>query len=52
MMPIRIPWNKYEVVLLIDAYLRIQEGSDFSKTAEMLSATLRFLANSRGVEID
>ena len=51
-MPIRIPWDRYEVALLFSAYERVAEGSDINTEAAKLSETLRNLAVRRGVTID
>lgn len=51
-MPIRIPWDRYEVVLLFSAYERVADGSDINAEATKLSETLRILAVRRGVTID
>lgn len=51
-MPIRIPWDRYEVVLLFRAYERVANGSDINTEAANLSETLRSLAIRRGVTID
>lgn len=51
-MPTRIPWNRHEVALLIDAYLRVKEGADLGQEAEKLSTTLRRLATLSGKAID
>lgn len=51
-MPTRIPWNRHEVALLIDAYLRVTEGADLGKTATQLSLTLRNMALRAGIDID
>ena len=52
-MSLRIPWNKYEVALLIDSCIRIQRG-DAEKVDEMyqLSKKLRQMAISKKMEID
>lgn len=51
-MPVRIPWDRYEVALLFSIYERIVNGSDISSEAAKLSADLRALAIKRGVTID
>lgn len=45
-------WDIYEVVLLIDAYLKIENGEDRSTTLQVLSEELRQLAVNCGYEID
>ena len=51
-MPIRIPWDRYEVALLFSAYERVAGGLDINTEAAKLSETLRNLAVRRGVTID
>ena len=51
-MPIRVPWDKFEVALLIQAYEQCENGEDLSQTADELSKTLRSLATQRGIIID
>ncbi len=52
-MVIRIPWDIYESVLLLDSYIEIMNGNKSrSEVINQLSADLRFLAISRGYEID
>ena len=51
-MPIRVPWDQFEVALLIDAYIHCIHGKDLSQTAQELSDRLRGLAIRRGIEID
>lgn len=51
-MPIRIPWDRYEVALLFRAYEQVANGSDVSAEAEKLSVLLRELAIRRGISID
>lgn len=51
-MPIRIPWDRYEVALLFSAYERVADGSDIGSEAVKLSETLRNLAVQRGISIN
>ena len=51
-MPARIPWNRHEVALLINAYFQVAEGADLGQTAKELSFTLRKLAIQAGQPID
>lgn len=51
-MPSRIPWSQHEVALLIDTFLRVEEGADLGQAAERLSLTLRKLAIQAGQTID
>ena len=51
-MTVRIPWDRYEVALLFNAYERVDGGSDINTEAEKLSVTLRALAVCRGISID
>lgn len=48
----RIPWDRYEIALLLVAYEKIANGDDYSAVALQLSNTLRQLAIHRGIEID
>ena len=49
---VRIPWDRYEVALLLNTYERVADGADISTEAARLSETLRDLAILRGVSID
>ena len=51
-MPIRIPWDRYEVALLFQAYEKVANGADMNAEAAILSDTLRKLAVDRGITID
>lgn len=51
-MPTRIPWDRYEVALLVSAYERVAKGADTNTEARVLSDTLRNLAISRNIAID
>ncbi len=51
-MVLRIPWDRYEVALLFNAYERVAAGSDINTEAAQLSSSLRALAIRRGVLID
>ena len=51
-MPTRIPWDRYEVALLISAYERVANGSEIGIEAERLSGILRALAIRRNLVID
>ena len=48
----RIPWDRYEVALLLNAYERVARGSDINTEAAKLSVVLRNLATYRGILID
>lgn len=48
----RIPWDKYEVALLIETYHQIKAGADRNSSFIKLSNVLRQLAINRGIEID
>ena len=48
----RVRWNQNEVALLIDAYIRVEDGADLGQTVEWLSQTLRKLAIQSGQEVD
>ena len=51
-MPIRVPWDKYEVALLFRAYESVIGGGNKNEVARSLSETLRKLAIRRGIKID
>ncbi len=45
-------WDKYEVAILIDGYIKVKAGENKSKIIENISEVLRNLAINRGIEID
>ena len=45
-------WDKYEVALLIEAFLAIEDGADKILTLENLSSKLREIARIDGFDID
>ena len=45
-------WDKYEVALLIEAFLTIEDGADKILTLENLSAKLRKMALIDGFDVD
>lgn len=49
---IRIPWDRYEVALLFEAYLATDKGENLQTVAQKLSQSLRGLARYRGVVFD
>lgn len=51
-MPVKIPWDRYEVALLFRTYERIENGNDFNAEAAYLSNQLRELAILRGFFVD
>lgn len=52
-MPQQRPWNKYEVVLLIECYINVTEnGCNLKDELTRLSAVLRRMAINDGIEID
>lgn len=51
-MPIRIPWDRYEIALLFHAYEHVMDGADINKEATELSSVLRQLAIQRNIAID
>ncbi len=52
-MALRIPWDKYETALLIDACIRVDSGSiDRVQAVAELSKKLRQRAVEQGIEID
>lgn len=51
-MTVRIPWNRYEIALLFDAYERVAGGSDINSEAVKLSESLHTLATCKGIPID
>lgn len=52
-MAVRIPWDKYEAAILLDACLRVDQGViNRSSAITYVSNTLRNRAVRRGLEID
>lgn len=52
-MAVRIPWDKYETAVLLDAGLQVKRGEVSRKTAvKTVSALLRKRAICKGIEID
>lgn len=52
-MAVRVPWDKYEAAVLLDACLRVEQGAiSRSSAITYVSNTLRKRAVSRGLEID
>ena len=52
-MAVRIPWDKYETAILLDAGLQVKRGEVSRKTAvKTVSALLRERAICKGIEID
>lgn len=52
-MAIKIPWNIYESVLLLESYIQIQDDKiSRMSIIKKLSCDLRKLARNRGIEID
>ena len=52
-MAIKIPWDKYEVALLIEAYCKIKQNKvPRKKVVSELSAKLRSRAKNRGITVD
>ena len=51
-MPKQPSWDKYEVALLIDAYLQIQDGRSKTMVVKHLSAALRKRAKEIGTDVD
>lgn len=49
----RIPWDKYEAVILLEACLEVREGkSDRNEVVRRVSRELRKRATDRGIQID
>ena len=51
-MSIRVPWDKYEAVILLDGWLRVKEGIPRSEVITLVSYKLRKKAVNQGVAID
>lgn len=51
-MTVRIPWDRYEVALLLNTYERVSGGSNINTEAKKLSKALRYITKCRGVVID
>lgn len=52
-MPLQKPWDKYEAVLLLDAYIRVNEGIlDRKEAIKSVSKSLRLKAQREDIEID
>ena len=52
-MAVRVPWDKYEAAVLLDACLRVEQGKiSRSSAITHVSNTLRKRAVSKGLEID
>ena len=52
-MAVKIPWDKYEAAILLDACLRVDQGViNRSSAIKCVSNTLRNRAERRGLEID
>lgn len=51
-MAIRIPWDKYEAVILLEAWLQIKSGVPKLQMVNLVSYQLRTKAVNQGLEID
>ena len=51
-MPIRIPWDDYEIALMFEVYQKMADGMTLNVAAQELSKQLRQKAINQGIEID
>lgn len=51
-MSIRIPWDKYEAVILLEAWLQVKAGVPKLQMVNLVSYQLRTKAINQGIEID
>lgn len=51
-MPIRIPWDNFEISLMFEVYQRMKAGLPLKDAAQILSDQLRSKAVNQGLEID
>lgn len=51
-MAIRIPWDKYEAVILLEAWLQVKSGIPYRQMVNLVSYQLRTKAVNQGLEID
>lgn len=52
LMPVKIPWDKYEAAILLDAWLKVKEGIPKMQMINLVSFQLRQKAVNQGIEID
>lgn len=51
-MTLRVPWDKYEAIILLDAWLQIKSGVPKMQMVNLVSYQLRLKAINQGLEID
>lgn len=51
-MAIRIPWDKYEAIILLEAWLQVKAGVPKLQMVNLVSYQLRTNALNQGIEID
>ena len=51
-MTVRIPWDKYEAVILLEAWLQVKSGVPRLQMVNLVSYQLRLKAVNQGREID
>lgn len=51
-MALRVPWDKYEAIILLDAWLQIKSGVPKMQMVNLVSYQLRLKAVNQGLEID
>ena len=51
-MALRVPWDKYEAIILLEAWLQIKSGVPKMQMVNLVSYQLRLKAVNQGLEID
>jgi len=51
-MSIKLPWDKYEAVILLDALIKVKKGNPKTHMVNLVSFRLRQKAINQGIEID
>lgn len=51
-MALRIPWDKYEAIILLEAWLQVRTGTPKLQMVNLVSYQLRLKAVNQGLEID
>lgn len=52
LMAIRIPWDKYEAIILLEAWFQVKAGAPKLQMVNLVSYQLRTKALNQGIEID
>lgn len=52
LMPVKIPWDKYEAAILLDAWLKVKDGIPKAHMVNLVSFYLRQKAINQNIEID